>query len=90
MAGAAPGSAQFIPGLQPAMQTPGGLANAGEVVDYWIDRLISRPMNADDRDIVIDYLTDGGDESSPVDAGVRSRLPVMIALILDSPYFQWR
>jgi uncharacterized protein (DUF1800 family) len=90
MAAAGVGSAQFIPGLRPADQTPGALTTAGEVVDYWIDRLLSRPMLEEDRQTVIDYLTDGGDESTPINTVVRNRIPVLIALILDSPYYQWR
>jgi hypothetical protein len=88
-AGAAFGT-QFIPGFAPATQTPGDLNTAGEVADYWIDRVLHRPMLESDRQLVIDYLTVTGDESLPIDAGVRSRVPLMIALVIDSPYFQWR
>ncbi len=90
MTGSGEGSARFIPGFLPAQQTPSDLSTAGEVVDYWIDRLIHRPMLDEDRQRVIDFLTENGDESTPVTGGVARRVPMMISLIIDSPYFQWR
>lgn len=84
------GTTQFIPGFLPAAQTPGSLGTAGEVVDYWLDRLLHREMTEEDRGQVIEYLAGTAEESTPVDSRIRQRVPMMIALILDSPYFQWR
>ena len=68
-------------------------ATAGEAVDWWIDRLLSRPMLAEDRDLVIDFMTKGGGADAPFSVATpaeRQTLRSTIALIVDSPYFQWR
>jgi len=82
---------RLIEGFTPDMAAgvPATFANAGTAADYWITRLLQRPMAPADRTLVVDYLTDGGSESAPFDQ-VKARVPNMIALILDSPYFQWR
>lgn len=89
-AGAVDGGVQnyLIPGFNPQGQT-GDRTRAGDVADFWIDRLLHRPMLDADRAIVIDYLTQGGTEDDTISAGDR-RIGETIALILDSPYFQWR
>ena len=43
-----------------------------------------------DRALMVEFLTNGGQASAPLDRSPQSRLPSTIALILDSPYFQWR
>jgi uncharacterized protein (DUF1800 family) len=79
---------QWAPGWQPVAATPAG-ATAGQAVDFWVERLLHRALTAEDRLSVVDYLTDGAPESTPV-ATVQARLPETIALLVDSPYFQWR
>jgi uncharacterized protein (DUF1800 family) len=81
---------ELINGFYPAQQTPAGLTTAGEVVDYWIERLLHRPMLAEDRNLVIDYLTNGGNETTRLNQQATRRIPETIALMLDSPYYQWR
>ncbi len=83
--------AQLVNGFTPqtAVEARNDFGTAGEAVDYWIERLMHRGMNPSDRDLVIDYLTDGGTAETPY-ASVSSRISSTIALILDSPYFQWR
>ncbi len=78
----------LVPGFNPVNQMP-ELTTAGAVVDWWIDRLLHRPMLAADRGTLIDYLTKGGTETDPVASG-EQRIKETAALILDSPYFQWR
>ncbi|MFQ5459243.1 MAG: DUF1800 family protein [Anaerolineae bacterium] len=78
----------LVPGFSPVNQMP-ELTTAGAVVDWWIDRLLHRPMLAADRGTLIDYLTKGGTETDPVASG-EQRIKETVALILDSPYFQWR
>jgi len=80
---------QLLRGFLPAQQTPADRTTAGAAVDFWIERLLQRLMLPEDRQIVVEYLTDGGSESTPLPS-VQGRLPETIALILDSPYFQWR
>lgn len=79
---------QWVAGWQPATDTPAGIT-AGQAVDFWIERLLHRALTPDDRQTVVDYLTNGAAESTPV-ASVQARLPETIALLMDSPYFQWR
>ena len=64
-------------------------ADATAIVDYWAERLLVRPLLADDRALLAQELADGG--SGRVSAGdLAARLPFVVALMLDSPYFQWR
>ena len=81
---------ELINGFKILSQTPANLMTAGEVVDFWIDRILHRAMDPADRDAIIDFLTSGGSASTPVDLANPGRLPEAVALIFDSPYFQWR
>ena len=85
-----PLGAQMVSGFLPHEQTPAEITTAGAAVDYWIDRLLHRPMADADRALMVEFLTNGGSASAPLDRSPQSRLPSTIALILDSPYFQWR
>lgn len=89
-AGSSPTGAEMVPGFRPHSQTPAELQTAGAIADYWIARLLHRAMRPEDRAVVIDYLTDGGSEATPRGPTLERRLPETIAVILDSPYFQWR
>jgi len=62
---------------------------AGEAIDWWVERLLHRGVTAEDRTLLVQYLTNGGGDATPY-ASVSSRIGSTIALILDSPYFQWR
>jgi uncharacterized protein (DUF1800 family) len=73
-------------------QMPGSLTTPNEIVDFWINRLLSRPMEpASSRDEVLAFLAQGRnpDFDLPPDQ-LEERLPHMCALILMSPDFQWR
>ncbi|MCE7939636.1 MAG: DUF1800 domain-containing protein, partial [Chloroflexi bacterium CFX6] len=76
--------------FNPAAQMPADIARAGAAVDWWIDRLLHRPMLAADRATLVDYLTQGGTDQDGLTPAMRARLPELIALVLDSPYFLWR
>jgi hypothetical protein len=54
------------------------------VVDFWVDRLLHRPIPDTDRQKLIDAL--GGASSTFTPTG----LPYLVALILASPHFQYR
>ena len=73
-----------------ANQTPGSISTAGEALDFWIDRILHREMAPGDRAIVLDFLTDGGNDDTALAGATRGRLATTIALIFDSPYFHWR
>ena len=71
------------------MATDAVAAEAGAIVDYWADRLLARPLLAEDRALLVDALTLGGDGRVTATQAAE-RLPQVVALIIDSPYFQWR
>lgn len=71
-------------------QVAAGVGNApGSIVDYWADRILGRPLLAEDQAILVDFLGRGNRGGLP-SATVRERLPMLVALVLDSPYFQRR
>lgn len=82
---------QLVPGFRPdqADDVPASFGSAGEAVDFWMERILHRPMLAEDRAILVDYLTDGGTDDAPYEP-VKAFVPGVIALIYDSPYFQLR
>jgi uncharacterized protein (DUF1800 family) len=69
------------------------LTDAGQIVDAATDRLgISDQIMTSDRNALIDYLTDGGPPSTPIDLGDfstrRIKLNGLFGLLLMSPAFQ--
>jgi len=71
------------------MADAGVAGQATAIVDYWADRLLPRPLLAEDRTMLVEELAAGGD--GRVTAGeAADRLPMVVALMIDSPYFQWR
>ena len=74
-------------GYDPMAQRPPTLQAAGEIVDFWTERLLHRALLPEDRSGLVDYLADGGGERAAPGVG---REPYLVALILDSPYFLWR
>ena len=66
-----------------------GSGMGARMVDYWTERLLHRALLAEDRQQIVGYLTNGGTDGTPF-AGVANRLPYAVAMIFDSPYFQWR
>jgi uncharacterized protein (DUF1800 family) len=75
-------------------KTPGSVRTANEIADYWINRILLRPMPAADRARVVEFMAQGfnPDFDLPVDSDrdTRERLRSMVALILMSPSFLWR
>ena len=67
----------------PASRTP------AEVVDYWSARTVFRPLSIVDRQRLILMLS-GGDAGPLPDSLLQQRLPLLVALLFDSPYFEWR
>lgn len=59
------------------------------LVDAWADRVLGRPILPRDRDGLIAAVVRGDAEPLP-EAVVADRLPLLVALLLDSPYFLWR
>jgi hypothetical protein len=79
--------------FDPARLVDVGLTDAGQIVDAATDRLgITDQVATVDRDALIDYLTDGGPPSTPIDLGDfntrRVKLNGLFGLLLMSPAFQ--
>jgi uncharacterized protein (DUF1800 family) len=77
-----------------AARTPNHLRTANELADYWIERALRRPMPANDRTEIVEFMAQGHnpDNDLPVDADwdTQERLRSMVALIFMSPSFLWR
>ena len=89
MCGVAQGG-QLITGFRPEEKRPAAVDTVGAAVDWWIERLLHREMVPADRQNVVDFLSAGAGEEQAMDRTVLRREPFAIALIVASPYFQWR
>lgn len=71
-------------------QTPAGTDTAGELADFWINRLLNRPLaDPAHRQQVINLLSQGASATTILSSKfIADRLPPAIALILMSPDFQ--
>lgn len=82
------------PVFDPVAQTPAGVRSANELADFWIDRLLGRPMDLPARTEVVSFMAQGRnpDFALPLDTDddTRSRLVTMVGLIFLSPDFLWR
>ncbi|MEO8084011.1 MAG: DUF1800 domain-containing protein [Ardenticatenales bacterium] len=80
----------IVPGFKPHEHRPQDLVGAEALADHWITTLLGRPMLSTDRDIVVACLNGAGaDPHDPARAAGQDELRA-VALILASPYMQWR
>lgn len=73
-------------------QTPAEIRTAESLADFWIQRILGRPLSSDaDRNSVIAVMAQeyGTQETLPEDH-VAYVLPAMVEVILMSPDFQWK
>jgi hypothetical protein len=72
-------------------QTPAEMRTAESLADFWIARILNRPMSDADRQSVIAVMAQdyGPQEVLPEDH-VKWVLPAMVEVILMSPDFQWK
>jgi uncharacterized protein (DUF1800 family) len=64
---------------------------AAHLADLFAGRLLARPLLPADREQLIVWVAAGRPADAPLPIGqAEAKLPGLIALILDSPYFQWR
>lgn len=75
-------------------QTPSNIRTANGLADFWIERILNRPMDSSTRQIIVDFMAqdaDGPDAELDFENNrVKGRLRTMVALILQSPDFNWR
>lgn len=72
-------------------QTPPELRTAEVLADFWIQRLLHRPMAEADRQGVIAVMAqEYGPQEQLTDDHLRYVLPGMVEVILMSPDFQWK
>lgn len=72
-------------------QTPAELRTAESLADFWIPRILNRPMSDADRQAVIAVMAQeyGTQDELPQDH-IDYVLPAMVEVILMSPDFQWK
>ena len=75
-------------------QTPSGVRTANQLADFWIDRIFGRPIPAQDRYEIVEFMAQGHnpDFELPLDTDedTQDRLRSMVGLIFMSPSFLWR
>ena len=74
-------------------QTPASVRSANELADFWIDRILGRPMDPADRNEVVQFMAQGVNPDFDLnfdDEDTRDRLRSMVGLLLMSPDFLWR
>lgn len=66
-------------------------SSAAEVVDHFAERILRRKLRNADRDLLEDYVANGQSTNSKLSrTRIKLRLPGLVALLVDSPYFQYR
>lgn len=72
-------------------QTPSEIRTAEGLADFWIDRLLARPMDDSARASIIAVMAQEYDPKEVLpDDHVQYVLPAMVEVILMSPDFQWK
>jgi len=76
-----------VDALTPGLKNP----TATTLTDALGKRLLARGLTSADRGRVIQYVADGRPANAPIPATkIKTSVAGAIALLLDSPYFQWR
>ena len=69
--------------------TPSSVRSAADLVDYWSDRILGRPLPEGEREGIVDFMADGRSETMDTlwdtNSDVARRLRYMVSLILLSP-----
>jgi len=73
-------------------QTPSEYRSPNELVDFWVNRVLGRPMHPTaSRDVLVEFIAQGRNPDYDLtDSQIAERLKRMVALILMSPDFQLR
>ncbi len=65
-------------------------SSANQIVDFWVEQMLRRPISSEDRDVLVNYMRLFSAASSHIDLDNEdnySRLRGLISLIANSPYF---
>jgi len=74
-----------------ASQTPPDVRSANGATDFWIDRILGRPMSPADRGEIVRAMAQADSPDAPLgDETFAKRLSQLVELILMSREFQWR
>jgi uncharacterized protein (DUF1800 family) len=72
-------------------QSPPGVRSANGAADFWIDRILGRPLAPADRGEIVRAIAQADSPDAPLDDETfAKRVPQLVELILMSPDFQWR
>jgi hypothetical protein len=74
-------------------QTPSNVRSANALADFWIDRILGREMDPEDRQEIVDFMAQGINPDFDLnfsDEDTTDRLRSMVGLIFMSPEFLWR
>jgi uncharacterized protein (DUF1800 family) len=88
--GGSRGSASLVNGFDVAGQTPATANTVGKAVDFWVDRILNRAILDEDRQALVDFISDGKGADTAITGIAADKLKSGIALVFDSSYFQWR
>ncbi len=74
-------------------QTPVTVRSPNELADFWIQRILYRPMDPADRNEIVQFMAQGINPDFDLnfdDGDTLDRLRAMVGLLLMSPDFLWR
>ena len=81
-------------GSTSSLRRPTATRTANELADFWINRILGRPMPAAERHEIVEFMAQGHnpDFDLPLDSDddTQDRLRSMVGLIFMSPSFLWR
>lgn len=78
--------------LDTLSQTPAHIRTPNGLADFWIDRILGRPLHpAENRDEIVEFLAQGRNPDFDLNTELfEERVPRMVALLLMTPDFQLR
>lgn len=69
-------------------EMPADRTTANQIVDFWLDRILHRPIEPADRSALVTFMAQGTNPDTPLSTNtINSRLRGLAALIFNSPYF---
>ena len=72
-------------------QMPPGTVTSNAITDFWIQRILGRPLDAEDRSRLVDFISQGRNPDLPLSAEeITERTPRLVELLMRTPDFQWR